>query len=102
MEKIQDLFAELVRLMAGLGYISLKKQYIDGTKIEAASNKYTFVWKGSVEKYKAKLDEKIKGILNDIESAIDHDKQEENSDNESKAINPEELQKKIDELNTRL
>lgn len=100
--KIQDLFAELVRLMAGLGYVSLKKQYIDGTKIEAASNKYTFVWKGSVEKYKSKLDEKIKGILNNIELAIDHDKQKGNSDSEPKAINPEELQKKIDELNTRL
>ena len=41
--------------------VSLDVQYIDGTKIEAKSNKYTFVWKGSVEKYKEKLPKKING-----------------------------------------
>ena len=28
--------------------VSLKVQYIDGTKIESVANKYTFVWKGSI------------------------------------------------------
>ena len=32
--------------------------YIDGTKIEAYANKYTFVWRGSIEKYSLRLDEK--------------------------------------------
>lgn len=100
--KIQDLFAEMVRLMVGLGYVSLKKQYVDGTKIEAVSNKYTFVWKGSVEKYKTKLEEKIKGILNDIESAIALDNQEETQECEIQTIDSRELLKKIEELNTRL
>ena len=31
------------------GVVSLKVQYIDGTKIESVANKYTFVWKGSIE-----------------------------------------------------
>jgi ribosomal protein S8 len=29
-------------------YIGLEKLYIDGTKIEANANRYTFVWRGSV------------------------------------------------------
>src|SRR5690606_23697908 len=41
-----------------LQYVSLNVQYIDGTKIESAANRYTCVWKGSVEKNKAKLEEK--------------------------------------------
>src|SRR5690606_27123256 len=45
---IQGLFADVVRLLAELGYVSLKVQYIDGTKIESAAGRYTFVWKGSV------------------------------------------------------
>ncbi|TYP89282.1 transposase, partial [Sphingobacterium allocomposti] len=53
---IQSLFAEVVRLLAELGYVSLKVQYIDGTKIESAAGRYTFVWKGSVEKNKVKLE----------------------------------------------
>src|SRR5690606_3353377 len=44
---IQSLFADVVRLLAELGYVSLKVQYIDGTKIESAAGRYTFVWKGS-------------------------------------------------------
>lgn len=39
--------------------ISTDTIYIDGTKIEAYANKYTFVWKKSIEKYRTRLDEKI-------------------------------------------
>ncbi len=67
---IQGLFADVVHLLAELGYVSLKVQYVDGTKIESAAGRYTFVWKGSVEKNKAKLEAKISSVLSDIESQI--------------------------------
>ena len=44
------------------GLVSLKVQYIDGTKIESVANKYTFVWKGSTEKNKAKLEANVKAV----------------------------------------
>src|SRR5690606_19629056 len=59
---IQSLFADVVRLIAELGYVSLKVQYIDGTKIESAAGRYTFVWKGSVEKNRVKLENKIQSV----------------------------------------
>jgi transposase len=99
--KIQRLFAELVRLMAEMGYVSLDIQYIDGTKIEAASNKYSFVWKGSVEKNKAKLEEKIKAVLNSIDTAIDDDHKASDQP-ELKEINSDELHEKIEQLNAKL
>ena len=37
--------------------------YIDGTKIEAYSNRYSFVWRGSVEKYSSRLDKKIELLI---------------------------------------
>lgn len=43
------------------GIISLEVQYIDGTEIESAANKYTFVRRGSIEKYKEKLITKVHG-----------------------------------------
>lgn len=46
-EHIKDLFTQINEL----GYLSLNVQYIDGTKIESASNRYSFVWRASVEKY---------------------------------------------------
>ena len=56
-----------------MGYITLKEIYIDGTKIESRSNKYTFVWRKSVERYKERLESKIQGILSQIEEGIAQD-----------------------------
>jgi transposase len=100
--KIQDLFAEMVRMMNDLGYVSLDVQYVDGTKIEAATNRYTFVWKGSVEKTKSKLETKIRSVLENIESAITADNQDENSPSEVMNLDSEQLRNKIDELNHKL
>ena len=73
---IQGLFADVVMLLHQLEYVSLNVQYIDGTKIESAANRYTFVWKGSVEKNKAKLELKINNILNQIEAQIKQEQKE--------------------------
>ena len=62
---IEKLFSKLVEMMLDLDFISLEKQFIDGTKIEANAHKYSFVWKKSVEKNKAKLHDKIEAILSE-------------------------------------
>lgn len=46
--------------------ISTDTIYIDGTKIEAYANKYTFVWKKSIEKYRTRLDEKILELISNF------------------------------------
>ncbi len=46
--------------MVKAGEIDLSTVFIDGTKIEAQANRYTFVWKKSVEKRLAKLMEKMR------------------------------------------
>lgn len=98
-DKIQHLFSGLVRLMVEMGYVSLDKQYIDGTKIEAASNRYTFVWRGSIEKYKEKLEHKIDSILKEINAAITKDDQLPDEPNGYHPIDSIELQGKIATLN---
>ncbi|MCJ0570583.1 IS5/IS1182 family transposase, partial [Enterococcus cecorum] len=45
-------------LLVQSGLISGSALYIDGTKIEADANKYSFVWKKSILKYKDNLDQK--------------------------------------------
>ncbi|BDS58123.1 hypothetical protein PC0007_05860 [Streptococcus pneumoniae] len=39
--------------------VTLDCLFIDGTKIEANANKYSFVWKKTTEKFSAKLQEQI-------------------------------------------
>lgn len=60
-------FTQVVRLLHEEGFVSLKVQYVDGNKIEAEANKYTFVWRGSVEKYDAKLKAKTAALLSQTE-----------------------------------
>ena len=53
-----------------LNEISGETVFIDGTKIEAYANKYTFVWKGAVTKNLAKLLAKIPEFLQECEEQL--------------------------------
>ena len=66
-EGFDAVFTQVVELLHEEGFVSLKVQYIDGTKIESVANKYTFVWRGSVEKYDARLKAKTLALLSQIE-----------------------------------
>ena len=57
------LMKELVEILCELGEIDLGNVFIDGTKIEANANKYTFVWKKRVQKDRLRLQEKIRKEL---------------------------------------
>lgn len=100
--EIHSLFAGIVRLLQALNYVSLDFQYIDGTKIESASGRYTFVWRGSVEKNKAKLEQKIASVLSEIDSEVKKDNQELNKDETPQPIDSAVLKEKLSELNKRL
>ena len=60
---MEDLFSQLTRLLADAGELSLSSVFIDGTKVEANANRYSFVWKKSTQKHEAKLQEKMKAEL---------------------------------------
>ena len=66
-DSIEEIFVTAVKLLNRKGYVSLKKYFVDGTKIESAANKYTFVWKKAVEKNEKKLDEKVRVFLKDVD-----------------------------------
>ena len=48
----------------------MQNYFLDGTKIEANANKYTFVWNKAVGNYDRKLDEKIKNHLREIDRIV--------------------------------
>lgn len=55
----EELFYQLVKKLAFMGEIKYEHLFVDGTKIEANANKYSFVWKKSTTKYELRLDEKL-------------------------------------------
>lgn len=94
-KEINNIFTQVVLLLAERGFITLDVEYIDGTKIESKANKYTFVWRKTVEKNRAKLQEKIRVLLQQIDEVIAQDKAAEA---ESVEFTPETLDSLIGEL----
>jgi transposase len=64
---IDSVFTQVVEHLHQEGLVTLNVQYIDGTKVESSANKYTFVWRKSVEKYDSKLKQKTDALLKQIE-----------------------------------
>ena len=73
-DEINKVFTQLVLLLNAKGLVTLDVEYIDGTKIESKANKYTFVWRKTVERNRARLMEKVKALLSQVDDAIAQDK----------------------------
>jgi len=58
-EAAEDLFYQLVKKLRELDEIKYEHLFVDGTKLEANANKYTFVWRKSVGKYEVRLEHKL-------------------------------------------
>lgn len=56
-KRLKEEFKQVVLLLVDHGHLTLKEAYLDGYKIEANANQYTFVW-GRAIKYNK---ERIKG-----------------------------------------
>ena len=67
---VDDIFTQVVQMLVAGKFVSLDVQYIDGTKIEAAANKYTFVWKKATKTNQEKLDRKVKAVLAEAEREL--------------------------------
>lgn len=52
---LEELHYQFLRRLQKEGLITLKALFIDGTKIEANANRYTFVWRGSINYHLAGL-----------------------------------------------
>lgn len=61
-EYLKNIFKEIVLMLAEQGLINIKEIYVDGTKMEANANKYTFVWGKSVTKNKKKMLERLEEL----------------------------------------
>ena len=71
---LEIVFTSVLQFLAQEKYVKLEHYFVDGTKIEANANRYTFVWSKAVVRHKAKLLEKVQTLFSTIEEA---EKQEE-------------------------
>ena len=80
-ELIRQLFIDLSLQLKLEELVTLDCLFIDGTKIEANANKYSFVWKKATDKFSAKLQEQLRAYFQEeitplIHQAIEQDDEE--------------------------
>ncbi len=103
-ETIENLFTQLVEELINLGLVDLEQYFVDGTKMEANANKYSFVWRKSTENYKVKLQENVKTLLNEVDAVQEwedgvYGERDLNEMEGGKEITSEALQRVADKLN---
>ena len=79
-KEINEVFTQTVLLLSSKGFIRLNVEYIDGTKIESKANKYTFVWRKTVERNRERLMKKIHILLGQIDNVIAQENSSESNE----------------------
>ena len=96
---IDNIFTQVVELLHQEGLLTLDVQYIDGTKIESSSNKYTFVWKRTVMKYDERLKRKTLALIEQIEKNHAIECEDETSAGE---LTVEDFSERLERLSERI
>ena len=98
---LRCVFEDVVKLLAEEGLLSIEEVNTDGTKIEANANKYTFVWKKSIQTNKEKMKEQLTQIWQYAQQmASEEDKMPEPPD--FTTIDSSKVKATVDQLNEKL
>ena len=70
---VEEFFNEINAEIFRREHVDLNHIYIDGTKLEANANKYSWVWKKAAVKARFRLYRKITSVLNEINGDLEQD-----------------------------
>ena len=104
---IEEVFLAILSLLIEGGYVKLEDYFVDGTKVEANANRYTYVWAKSNQRYQKQLAEKVAALFEEIERLNaeenarygDRDLEEVGEDG---PIDPHKLEQRVAALNAHL
>lgn len=100
-DHLKKIFASVVVLLAEAGAVSLKEVVLDGTKIEANANRYTFVWGKAIKVSRERIERQLKELWAYVEKVYEDEEQMPNEP-AFEAIEPEAVARAIGEINEAL
>lgn len=98
---LKKIFNQVVLLLVDQGALSLKDLYVDGTKIEANANRYTFVWGKSIANNKARIQKQLRELWSYVEKVY-KDEQHIPNTPDFEAIDPTQVEAAINQINQAL
>jgi transposase len=104
-ESVDDVFSSVVEVMIKGGYIKAENLFIDGTKIEANANRYSYIWKKNVERHESMIKDRVKNLLSHIEELQKEEDAEYGSHNLEEYegnLTAEQIEKLVEEINQKI
>ena len=104
-ESVDDVFSSVVEVMIKGGYIKAENLFIDGTKIEANANRYSYIWKKNVERHESMIKDRVKNLLSHIEELQKEEDAEYGSHNLEEYegnLTAEQIEKVVEEINQKI
>jgi len=87
---MEELFEQFLLQLVEQEFVDLEYMFIDGTKIEANANKYSFVWGKALANHDQKLREKTQSLIRDVRAVTTEELREDNLE--------EQLTKTVEQL----
>ena len=98
---LKEVFSQVVLLMVDSGLVDLQTAYIDGTKIEANANRYTFVWRKAINRSRDRIHEQLKDLWSYAET-IAAEELQDNDPTTYEHIDADKVRQTIDTINEAL
>jgi transposase len=98
---LKNVFTQVVKLLVESGHVGLKDVNVDGTKIEANANRYTFVWGNAVKTNREKMGQQLEALW-DYAETIAAQELKDKRPSSFAPIDPEQVSKTIEQINEAL
>ena len=101
-EHLKKIFNQVVVLLAEQGVLNLRELTLDGTKIEANANRYTFVWGKAIKVSRERIARQLGELWAYVEKVYQDEEQQPNEPADFKEINPQAVSEAISAINEAL
>jgi transposase len=104
-EAVEDIFSSVIEVLIQRGYVKAENLFVDGTKIEANANRYSYIWRKNVERHENMTKEKVKELLSHIEQLQKEEDAEYGTRNLEEIegnMTSEQVEKLVEEIDQKL
>lgn len=98
---LREVFSQIVLLLVDSGHVNLKEVYTDGTKIQSAANRYTFVWGRAINTSRERIKQQLRELWKYTQKLAAEEKGNDTHPDFDK-IDPKEVKVAIERINEAL
>jgi transposase len=96
---LEPIFSQVVLMLHEEGLLNIKDLYVDGTKVEANANRYTFVWGKSIKTNREKIRQQLKELWDHAKKVAASEMDDDTDPSNFEKIDAEKVKQTIEAIN---